>query len=323
MNLVRWIGLGCVLGALACGGSAGASPIQSRDGGGPATNPGLLGGVTRDMDAGASIPGVAYSVTLTISGFTVAPGAEVWKCQDFANPFGGQRVNIRSWDIEINPGSHHMTLFNQPGATAGPLVDCPDGVPKATTYAVGSQSEKLTFTYPDGVGETIPGNMGFTMNSHYINTTNMPIQAAVRVTAFVATPGVVTQHAGGYEAILLSISVPPATQPVTVGSSCTLPQDMNVIAVSGHMHKRASHFIATSGGTTLFETTEWDGSPPRLLSPPMQLKAGADLTWSCDYTNETGAALTYGNSALTDVMCNAVVAFYPVQDPSGLISCIR
>jgi len=144
----------------------------------------------------------------------------------------------------------------------------------------------------------------------------------VVVTAYVAAAGVVTQHAGGLEALLLTISIPPTGQPVTVGSSCTLPQDMNVIAVAGHMHRRGSHFRATSGGMTLLESDEWDGTPPRVLSPPLPLKAGADLTWSCDYTNDTGAPLTLGNSALTNVMCNAILVFYPIPDVNNeLITC--
>jgi hypothetical protein len=330
MNLVRWIGLVGALVVFACGcggGGAGASSLRDRDAGAPAANMlgGMLGTVTRDSEAGATHPGIAYSVTLTMTGFTVPAGSEVWKCQDFANPFGGQQVDIRTWDSAMTAGSHHMTLFDQPGATDGPLVDCPDGVPKATTYSFGAQAEKTSYTYPEGVGAAFgAGTMGFTMNSHYVNTSSLPIQAAVQVTIFVAAPGVVTQHAGGFEGLLFNISIPPTGQPVTVGASCTIPQDMNVIAAAGHMHKHASHFIATSGGTTLFETTEWSGSPPGMLSPPIQLKAGADLTWSCIYTNDTGAALTYGSSALTSVMCNTVLVFYPVPDVNNaLLSCVH
>jgi hypothetical protein len=276
-------------------------------------DPSLLGTVSRDLDAGASNPGIAYAVTLTMTPFTVPPGSEVWKCQDFANPFGGQ-VDIKRWDLAMSAGSHHLTLFNVTGATNGALVDCPNGVPKATSYSFGGQVQKSTYTAPDGVGSAIPATTGFTMNSHYVNVTAAPIDAEVTVTMFVAAPGVVTQHAGAYEGLLYTISIPPTGQPVKVGGSCTLPQDMNVIATAGHMHRRGSHFIATSGSTTLFETDQWSDSPPKQIAPPLLLKAGTDLTWSCDYTNETSATLTYGESALTNVMCNAVLIFYPIQD---------
>ncbi len=48
--------------------------------------------------------------------------------------------------------------------------------------------------------------------------------------------------------------------------------------------------------------------------PALHLKAGADFTWSCVYVNNTISTLTYGPSALTNVMCNAVLPFYPVPD---------
>src|SRR5882672_2830459 len=91
MNLVRWVGL--AVSASGCGGagSAGASSLQNHDGGGaPSGQPDLRGVITRDSDAGASHPGVAYSVTFRMTEFTVQPGTEVWKCQDFAAPFDGQ-----------------------------------------------------------------------------------------------------------------------------------------------------------------------------------------------------------------------------------------
>src|SRR5258708_23077922 len=98
---------------------------------------------------------------------------------------------------------------------------------------------------------------------------------------------------------------------------------MNVIETAGHMHRRGAHFIATSGSTTLFETDLWSDSPPKQIAPPLQLKAGTDLTWSCIYTNETGAALTYGESALTNVMCNAVLVFYPIPSINNpLTTCL-
>jgi hypothetical protein len=329
MTLMRRLGFVGTLAllALGCGGGASKGSVQNQgteDAGGAAANSNVTGSVTRDWDAAASNPGVTYAVTFEMTGFTVPPGSEAWKCQDFANPFGGQQVDIRTWDLVMTAGSHHLTLFNTPGATNGGLVDCLNGAPNATSYAFGGQVQKSTYTYPDGVGEAIPAGMGFTMNLHYVNTTASPIQTAAAVTMFVAAPGVVTQHAGGFEGLLLSISVPPTGQPVTVGGTCTLPQDMNVIASASHMHRRGTHFIATTGKTTLVETDQWAESPPKEFTPPLPLKAGADLTWSCVYTNETGAALTYGPSALTNVMCNSVLAFYPIQDiNSPLFSCFK
>ncbi len=319
MNVLRWFALLAALGVLvcSCGGGGDQGPSAPGNGETPAS-------VTRDSDAGASNPGVAYAVTLKLASFTVPPNTEAWKCQDFASPFGGDAVDLVGWDFDMTPGSHHMTLFNTPGASNGPLVDCLDGPPKDTSYAFGAQTAKASFRFPKGIGERIPGSLGFTINSHYVNTTASPIQAEVVIRALVAAPGVVTTHAGGYEGVLLTIAVPPTHgKPVSVGSSCTIPQDMYLVAASGHMHDRGSHFVATSGGKSLVETDEV-GAAPTTFSPPVLLKAGTDITWSCLYDNETNQNLVYGPSALTNVMCNTVLTFYPVQDVNNaLLSCFH
>jgi hypothetical protein len=331
-GFVGWMA-GSVALLLACGCSSGGSPNRlpglaaqaGSAGGGQAAAPPLVKGtVTRDSDAGASDPTVSYAVTLTMSSFTVPAGAEVYKCQDFANPFGGDAVDVKEWDIAMNLGSHHMTLFNLPDAADGTLIDCPSGGLMAGVYSIGSQNAKLKFDYPDGIGEAIPAGMGFTMNSHYVNSGSMPIEGVVSVTARVAAPGVVTQHAGAEQFVLLSIEVPPTKQPVTVGSSCALPQDMNVFRLGPHMHYRAMHYTASMGGNTLYTTDQWEEPSGINFSPPLQLKAGTELTWSCDYTNETDQPLTYGASAIANVMCNTVMWFYPVQDLNDpLLTCRR
>jgi hypothetical protein len=315
-----------------CGGSVetpslpGSSATGASNDGGPGASaePGARGAVTRDDGAAASNPEVAYAVTLTMSGFTVPAAGEVYKCQDFANPFQGQQVDIKTYELAMNAGSHHMILFYSQGAADGSVIDCPEGGLKTGPFTFGSQSQKATQTYPEGVGATIPPGMGFTMNAHYVNPGSSPIQAAVAVTMFVAVPGVVTQHAGALQYILTSISIPAGGQPVTVTGSCAAPQDLNLLWAGSHMHKRATHFISRSGTTTLYQTDQWADPAPTEFSPPLPIKAGADITWSCTYVNDTGSTLTFGQSALTNAMCNANGGFYPVLDISNpLISCLQ
>jgi len=185
----------------------------------------------------------------------VPPGGELYKCQDFANPFQGQAVDITRYELAMNPGSHHMLLFYTPSAVDGPVIDCPQGGLQLGPYTFGAQSQKATTKYPDGIGAAIPSGTGFTLDAHYINSGSSPIEAAVKVTLFVARPGLVTQHAGVLQFILTSISIPPTGQPVTVTGSCSVPQDVNLLSTGSHMHQRATHFVSTLGGTTLYQTT--------------------------------------------------------------------
>ena len=46
----------------------------------------------------------------------------------------------------------------------------------------------------------------------------------------------------------------------------------------------------------------------------MHLASGTTITWSCTYVNDTGSALTFGESAQTNVMCISEFIYYPVQN---------
>jgi hypothetical protein len=56
----------------------------------------------------AGDPDTAYSVTLVSDTFTIPAGKDVYKCQDFANPFHGQQVDIIKHESHMAEGSHHV-----------------------------------------------------------------------------------------------------------------------------------------------------------------------------------------------------------------------
>jgi hypothetical protein len=315
MSFARWTALVAVSGI--CGAACGPSGVV-------VASPGDGSVETTSHPPPTTDAAVASAVTLTMDTFSVPAGGELFKCQNFANPFGGQQVDITTYELAMNAGSHHMILFYSQGATDGPVVDCPQGGLQTGPFTFGAQSQKVTQTYPEGVGATIPGDMGFMLNAHYVNPGSTAIFAAVKVTMIVAAPGVVTQHAGALQYILTSISIPPTGQPVTVSGSCSQTQDLNLLWTSSHMHQGATNFVATSGGATLFQTDQWSDPPTAVFSPPLLLKAGTDITWSCTYVNDTGSTLTFGESALTNVMCNSGSAFYPVEDVSNpVLQCLQ
>jgi hypothetical protein len=263
-------------------------------------------------DGGGTDPNTAYSVTLVSDVFTVAPGAEVYKCQDFANPFGGQQVDVIKHESHMPLGSHHVLLFFKTNATDGAAEDC-SGL-EAYPFQYVAQSPDFSMTYPPGIGATIPTSIGFRMNMHYLNTGSTPIQAQDRITMYVAKPGIVTQHAGTIFYEQLTIQVPATNKPYTSTTSCNLLQDVNLLSADSHMHRRATGFTATANGETLYQTTQWSDPTLQVYSPPIHLTAGTPITWGCTYVNDTGSPLTYGESAATNVMCIYQGTFYPVAD---------
>jgi hypothetical protein len=303
------------------GTGAGSSGSGSSSGGGSGSG---SGGGSSAADGGGSVggdaaaitdPDIAYSVTLTMDTFTVDPGKEVYMCQDFANPFQGVQADIKTWELHMAQGSHHMFAFYTPNATNAHVVTCPQGGLQFQPFTFGSQTANQVATYPQGIGATIPPTTGFTLNVHYINPGTTPITGHVALTIYVAKPNIITQHVGILFLNQGLLNVPATGQPSTSTSSFTLPQDIHLLTSVSHMHKRATDFTATtSTGQTLFQTNQWAEPAPKQYSPATLLSAGTKITWSCTYVNDTGQVLTFGESAATNVMCISVSTFYPVAD---------
>lgn len=303
-------------------GSSGGTGSSGGSGGGSSSGGSGGGSGGSNSSSGASSSGgnpdagvSDQSVTLTMGPFTVPGGSEVFKCQTFANPFGGKDVDVKEYEEHMTQGSHHMFVFFSAGATDGAVEDCPNGGLEYHPYPFSAQSPDATLTYPPTVGSHIPGAMGFMLNAHFLNAQATALQATLTVTFHLAVPGAVTQYAGVVFMNNVGITVPPGTSTAT--KTVTMPQDMNVIESASHMHQEATNFVATSGSQTLYTTPSWSNPVPAFYDPPLKLTSGSPVTWSCTYVNNTGQTLTFGESALTNVMCIYTMQFYPISDPTN------
>jgi hypothetical protein len=250
--------------------------------------------------------------------FSVPAGGEVYYEQTFMNPWGKQ-VDIKTYSLDMSAGSHHIFAFYVANAANVPNANVPNGGVTFGPYTFSAQSPKTTSTYPQSVGAAIPATTGFKLSVHYLNTGSTTLNAAVSLTMWIAKSGVVTNHAGAI--FLNQIQMSVAAYGCTTAPGCastssyTLPQDVNIMWASSHMHKFATGFTATTNtGVTIFSTTQWADPPAKTYSPPLHLAAGTVITWSCTDVNTTGATLMFGEHATTNVMCISSDGFYPVSD---------
>jgi hypothetical protein len=310
-----------VMGLWGCGGDDAATDATTAGstgagaGSASSSSGATTSGATTSSGTGGS---TGESVTLTMETFTIEPGQEVYKCQNYANPFGGEAVDVARFESHMTPGSHHLLLFYRPEAVDGPLEDCSGLEFAATPYS--TQLADDSVAYPPGVAARIQPQQGFRLQSHYLNTTTQPITANITMTFKLAAAGTVTAHAGVLFEVQPNIYVGPNSTE-TVTRDCTIPFDMNVIKTASHMHRHGSHFLATVGGETLFETEEWSEPQPALFDPPRLLPGGAPLHFECTFVNEGSVPLTFGESADTNEMCILGAAFYPVPDGQTTIGC--
>jgi hypothetical protein len=323
MRPTMWLSLAAIAAVLAgCGdtaheetpgaGATGAG-AASASGAGGSTGPGSGPG-----GAGSGGATTGETVTLTMDKFTVPAGGEVFKCQNFANPFGGGVAEVQKFESHMTPGSHHLLLFYREGASDGGLEDCSGLEFDATPYSTQLPDDQTS--YPQGVAAKIEPTTGLRMQSHYLNTTNEDIEATVSITFHLAEPGSIALHAGVLFVIQPNILVGP-NQTEVVEHDCQLPVGMNMLKAASHMHKHGTSFEATVAGETVFATTEWAEPDPAFFDPAKTFQSGDPLHFECTFVNNSTQTLVFGESAENNEMCIFVASFYPVPEGTVTVGC--
>jgi copper type II ascorbate-dependent monooxygenase-like protein len=259
------------------------------------------------------------TVAMAMDRFTVMPGQEVWKCQDFANPFGGD-AQVVTWRAHMAEGSHHLLVTQIDGAQDTAVTDC--GRANLDGQVFDSQASESETAYPEGVAFAVPAGRGFRVEAHYLNAGDVPLEGAVTIEADVDDSGAQLIPAGPLLYTTADISIPPGGQRVTVTHTCTVTHDLTLFDAVSHMHRRGVAFTATAGATPIYQTTEYSHPQRKHFDPPLQLRAGDGVTFSCTYVNTGSTTIGFGQSADTDEMCALFGTYYPVPDGADpFLSC--
>jgi hypothetical protein len=280
------------------------------------------GGAT-EAPAGAD-GGLVYAplapkvATLVMDPFEMAPGEEVFKCQNFSNPFK-EHVVVLSTESFMTAGSHHLFVFQQADGGPSEIVDC-SGLEFSAHLHLAQKSQQQT-TYPPGVGRLLMSTEGIRIQMHYFNSSSRWIQPEVAVTIQADAPEAVPMLASHVFINTFGISVPPRSAG-EVTKSCSMPKDIELFQAVSHMHRRGVSFTARGDGDQLlYETTEWAEPIPWTFDPPRSLGAGSRIDIRCEYLNESDHTLTFGSSADTNEMCIFSGLYYPAGFAEG-ITCL-
>jgi hypothetical protein len=242
--------------------------------------------------------------------FSVPPGGEVYKCQDFTNPFG-KDVAVVQMDTALTSGSHHMFAFVMPNnqlTLKGSLVDCPSGGVEFHEYLTTTGSPQTSTAYPAGIGRVFAAGNGLRLNVHLINSDVAPKDAYITFKVKTVDPASLQNRVGSI--FLNNVAVRVPTGMSTQTKSYAIPQEIWLMDTASHMHKRGIHFVAKAGGQTIYDGTEWAEPTPQVFNPPLHLAAQTQISWSCTYNNDSGGALSFGESASKNEMCIMVGEFY-------------
>ena len=262
-------------------------------------------------DVDAPPPGTTFRITTP--DITIEAGQEITYCYHTTIPTT-RAVGVKKWTSTMTPGSHHLILFmgsDQPDGTietncgfGGSGLDLP-----VWTYS--AQTPQQEAAMPVGVGMTIPAGERVFVQMHYLNTSDEPIQAHVQIDAEAYAETETYTPASAYITYNTNINLAPNSLG-TAGGECDLPADVKFFALSTHAHRRATHTQVNDGASVVFESDNWEhpGAADWRANPHYTFSSG-QLTYRCDYNNDTPNQVRTGDSAATDEMCMAVGYFFP------------
>ena len=302
--------------------AVGGTPNTTGTGGAPSG--GAPSGGTANGGAGgaAGTPDPPGTITIPTLTFQIMPGQEAYRCQNFDNPFGGKDTAVNRIVTDMNPGSHHMHIYNLTEGTGRGLEVCTSADFHALVHSAGSPHAETD--YPAGMATRIVGTQGLRTQLHYINTTSDTITggAMIKMTP-VADITTITKWVAELYFNRLNLTVGLGKSSVT--TKCIIPNNYGPITLIGggtHMHKRGVGETAMSStGAMLANATTWDEPPAETYNPPVTLNPGDSISWTCTYQNDTGMQLHFGESADTNEMCIYLARYYTGNKSDTQIEC--
>jgi hypothetical protein len=267
----------------------------------------------------------------------VDPGYIEMRTPDFSVPQGEEvqhnyfmkfpsdvPVLVNRVHLFMNEGSHHFNIYKSPPDGE----QHPDGTLEVgfdTRFfeppwqlVIDNQAGDIDWTLPAGVAFRLEPREQLNLQLHYTNTATQPTPGVARGTVrwYKAPPGSVEYEAGAIFAWNPNVLLPPHTE-ASFSKRCVMPQDIWLMALTGHFHSRGKKFRVWKTNTEgeredlIFESRSWDEPPFAAYDPPVLILEGEGLIYTCDYVNDTDMTIRFGGHNIVEEHSNVFAFFYP------------
>ncbi len=275
-------------------------------------------------DDAYDLPAPEHGVQLETPEFKVDAGTEIQHCYWFKLP-SDVDLEVVKFQVRYLTGSHHMNLFQTDQDFADHDDDCFKGVfsPMGTNgynLVVGSQSGKFDWQLPEGVAFKLKAHRQLMLQTHYVNAQTQGTPAGVgkvRVNLVAATdPSKIKAHMGTMFANNVNVEIPPRSER-SFTTTCTFPEDANVVAMTGHFHSRGKAFSVnlspdgTSATDEVYRSRDWAEPPFTILPEARAVSKSSGLQYTCSFQNGGNTTIKFGPHVETDEHCNLFAYFYP------------
>lgn len=214
---------------------------------------------------------------------------------------------------------HHIVLFEAPATVSSTPAPCSSG---------GSlQWRMISGWAPGGKGMELPPDVGFPLvtggTTHYVLQVHYSNLNGLEGETDASGYDLCTSAPRAQEADVVAFgsnefTIPPTGQPYTRDCTVTIPAPLagkTFIAAMPHMHKLGTAMSTTlerSGATPvdLGTVTNWSFGTQTWYPIAGDTKQGDVIRTKCTWTNDTGAAVGFGEKT-SEEMCYSFTMYYP------------
>ncbi len=246
------------------------------------------------------------TVVIELPDFQI-PVGESFKCY-YSDVITDRELSVVAARGAQVKGGHHLSLYYVDNQREPGMQEC-DGKTEMVDwhFVVGAGGEGNADDYlqlAEGLAFKIPAGKQLMVQAHYINVSGAEMKSEDKLDVQLIDPAKVTAYAADFVVDDDSFLIEPHSE-LTTTMDCTVPQDLSLTMLLGHMHEQGKHYrleeVDAQGNVlrTLYEE-EWAASyashPPLLhytKEAPLKLAKGTILRQTCSWNNITDAPLAF------------------------------
>jgi hypothetical protein len=275
-----------------------------------------------------------------IQKYILMPGEETTDCVFMKTP-NEVEVFHSEYHGRMRPGSHHMLVFTRSSEwpdSSGPEA-CNQGLD--TAMILGAQTPSIDIDRSknpapenEGLAQKLTARAQAVFQLHYLNSSTKPMLREAWVNVIYRDASTVKVLSDPIFFLAgLGANIPPATTKVTRGQAVA-PQDIRLVAATGHYHSHTVRFSAFSviGGERKQILEDYDWHDPKMFtydslqtnpqwnaddkkagasSGLLNLAPGDRIEWECEVVNDSNVTLRFGDAVHTGEMCNMFGYYAP------------
>ncbi len=249
---------------------------------------------------------------------TIPPRSEQLICSYLSAPIDAPMWVNKTVGQQMT-GGHHAAVFLAVSPSDEPPHECRDDEMSNFRFAAGAGGGGGQDTdLPDGVALKIEPGQQFVIQSHYINSTDAPMEVMDAVDLVEVDEGQVRERVDPFAIIYSELDIPAGAEGFEVRKLCRLEEPINIYMLLGHTHDAGVlfEFIHHAGGLdadlprTLYRAIDGpllrDNPEIKYFDPPIPFAADDVLEVVCRWDNPSDEALGWPNE-----MCVALMYYGP------------